>query len=130
MKTPILATGDGVVRFAGTKNGYGRTLILRHGGKYETVYAHMNNFKKGIRSGARVKQGDVIGYVGKTGWATGPHLHYEFRVNGRHMNPLTVELPKSAAIDDRYRTQFRQYASNWVAQLDQVNGIPLAKNDQ
>ncbi len=130
MKTPILATGDGVVRFAGSKKGYGRTLILRHGGKYETVYAHMNHFKNGVRSGSRVKQGDVIGYVGKTGWTTGPHLHYEFRVNGLHMNPLTVALPKSAPIDDRYRKQFQQQAETWVAQLEEVSRLPLASNNQ
>ena len=128
MKTPIMATGDGVIKFAGAKNGYGRTVVIRHGNKYETLYAHMNHLKKGIRTGARVKQGDIIGYVGKTGWATGPHLHYEFRVNGRHKNPLTVELPKSAPIDNRYLDQFKENSRQWVAELDQQSLIPLAQN--
>jgi len=136
MKTPILATGDGAVRFVGNKNGYGNVVILRHGEKYETLYAHMNHFKKGLKSGDRVKQGDVIGYVGKTGLATGPHLHYEFRVNGRHMNPLTIELPKSASIASNYRSEFKKEAGHWVSHLEQEfqlaeirdQRIPLAQN--
>lgn len=128
MKTPIRATGDGMVKFAGRKKGYGKTIILRHGGKYETVYAHMNHFKKGLKNGSRVKQGDVIGYVGMTGWTTGPHLHYEFRVNGKHMNPLTVELPKSAPIEERYASAFRKEASKWMTKLAQHNTISLAHN--
>lgn len=127
MKTPIRATGDGVVKFAGSKTGYGRTVILRHGDKYETVYAHMNHFKKGIGKGSRVKQGDIIGYVGRTGWTTGPHLHYEFRVNGKHMNPLTVELPKSAPIEKRYAKTFRQDATKWVTTMTENETISLAQ---
>ncbi len=130
MNTPIRSTGDGVVKFVGTKKGYGKTVVLRHGEKYETLYAHMNKFRKGLRSGSRVKQGDVIGYVGRTGWATGPHLHYEFRVAGNHANPLTVELPKSLPIDKRYREEFNQQASTWVAKLENANRIPLARNER
>jgi murein DD-endopeptidase MepM/ murein hydrolase activator NlpD len=88
--TPILATGDGKVAFKGRKGGYGRTVILSHGGKYTTLYAHMSRYKKGMRTGQRVRQGQTIGYIGSSGLATGPHLHYEFRVNGVHRNPLTV----------------------------------------
>ncbi|MGB5707640.1 MAG: peptidoglycan DD-metalloendopeptidase family protein [Arenicellales bacterium] len=130
MKTPIFATGDGVVTLAGSKRGYGKTVIIRHGHKYQTLYAHMNSYAKGIKSGARVKQGDVIGYVGKTGWTTGPHLHYEFRLNGIHQNPLTVELPKSAPIDNKYQRAFKKEAEVWVAALDRAGQIPLAQNDQ
>lgn len=129
MKTPILATGNGVVKFAGNKKGYGRTIILRHGDQYETLYAHLNHFKKGLRSGSRVNQGEVIGYVGKSGWTTGPHLHYEFRINGQHKNPLTVELPKSSPIEKKYRDQFQQSAQRWVAALDDAGKIPLALKD-
>ena len=93
--TPILATGDGKVNFIGTKGGYGRTVVLTHGGKYTTLYAHMSKYKKGLKRGKRVKQGDTIGYIGSSGLATGPHLHYEFRVNGVHRNTLTVSLPKA-----------------------------------
>ena len=129
MKTPVRATGDGLVHFAGNRKGYGRTIILRHGEKYETLYAHLNHFRKGLKSGSRVKQGEVIGYVGRTGWATGPHLHYEFRVSGKHMNPLTVELPSSAPIEPRYRDDFRRQASQWVAALEDAGRIPLAQNE-
>lgn len=130
MKTPILATGDGVVTLAGSKKGYGKTVVIKHGHKYQTLYAHMNSYAKGIKSGSRVKQGDVIGYVGKTGWTTGPHLHYEFRLNGIHQNPLTVELPKSAPIDTKYHKAFQKEAEVWVAALDRAGRIPLAQNDQ
>ncbi len=126
--TPILATGDGVVRYAGRKGGYGKTVILRHGSKYDTLYAHMSGYAKNIRVGAQVKQGDVIGYVGSTGLATGPHLHYEFRINGVHKNPVTVELPKSAPIPEKYKSLFQQSASLWAAELEFLQRIPLAQN--
>ena len=129
MKTPVFSTGDGVIRFAGAKKGYGRTVIIRHGGKFQTLYAHLNHFAKGIKSGSRVKQGDVIGYVGKTGWATGPHLHYEFQVNGVHKNPLTVTLPKSAPIDKKYLKDFKKVASNWSAELDKLNTLFVAQKE-
>jgi murein DD-endopeptidase MepM/ murein hydrolase activator NlpD len=124
--TPIMATGNGTVVIAGRKNGYGKTVVIRHGGKYETLYAHMNGYAKGIKSGARVNQGDVIGYVGQTGLATGPHLHYEFRIHGIHKNPVTVAFPKSEPIDDKYRFQFQQVAGIWVSELDNLNRISLA----
>ncbi|MGI9317347.1 MAG: M23 family metallopeptidase [bacterium] len=129
MKTPIMSTGDGIVTLAGRKKGYGKTVIIRHGHKYQTLYAHMNSYAKGLKAGVRVKQGDVIGYVGKTGWTTGPHLHYEFRLNGVHQNPLTVELPKSAPIDQKYQQAFKQEAEVWVAALNKAGRIPLAQND-
>jgi murein DD-endopeptidase MepM/ murein hydrolase activator NlpD len=105
--TPIRAAGDGKVLFRGVQNGYGNTLILQHGGNITTLYGHMSRFGN-ARVGGRVKQGDVIGYVGKTGLATGPHLHYEYRVNGVHRNPRTVELPPAdpipASVQDDFRT--------------------------
>lgn len=104
--TPIRAAGDGRVEFAGVKGGYGNVLILRHGQAYSTLYAHMHRFARGMRPGARVRQGQTIGYVGKSGLATGPHLHYEFRVNGVHRNPLTVPLPKAHGIPEGERKAF------------------------
>ena len=127
--TPVLSTGDGVVRKVGRNGGYGKTIIIRHGGKYETVYAHLNGYAKGLKSGSRVKQGDVIGYVGSTGLATGPHLHYEFRVNGIHKNPVTVELPKSEPIDGKYRDTFALSAGIWVSELENLRQISLAQNN-
>ncbi len=126
--TPVMSTGDGTVRHIGKKGGYGKTIIIRHGGKYDTVYAHLNGYAKGVRSGTRVKQGTIIGYVGSTGLATGPHLHYEFRISGVHKNPMTVELPKSRPISEKYKSQFQQAAGIWVAELDYLNRIPLAQN--
>lgn len=132
--TPIKATGDGKVVFAGKKGGYGKVVIIQHGQTYKTLYAHMNNYARGIRSGSRVRQGQVIGYVGSTGLATGPHLHYEFYVNGAVRNPVTVKLPHANPIaradKDAFLTLARQmegqlstYAaameSEKVAQLDQ-----------
>ena len=126
--TPIMATGDGSVEFAGRKNGYGKTVIIRHGGTYKTLYAHLSGYAKGIKSGARVSQGDIIGYVGATGLATGPHLHYEFQVNGIHKNPVTVKFPKSQSIDERYLADFKRSAGIWVAELEYLDSIPVAQN--
>ena len=115
--TPIKAAGDGKVIFRGRKGGYGRCIIIQHGGRYSTLYAHMHRYRKGIRVGHRVKQGQIIGYVGSSGRATGPHLHYEFRVNGVHRNPLTVRLPNAAPIKPKFKAAFSQYAQSIQAQL-------------
>ncbi len=127
--TPILATGDGKVSFVGTKGGYGRTVILSHIGKYTTLYAHMSRFKKGLRTGQRIRQGQVIGYIGSSGLATGPHLHYEFRVNGVHRNPLTVKLPKAQPLAKQYRAQFKTLATPYLAQLDAMQSTALAQSE-
>jgi murein DD-endopeptidase MepM/ murein hydrolase activator NlpD len=92
LRTPIMAAGDGVVEKAGRDSGYGNLVLLRHNGNYETAYAHMSRFANGIKLGARVHQGQVIGYVGMTGLATGPHLHYEIRIGGTQVNPLSVKM--------------------------------------
>ncbi|MCK5640722.1 MAG: M23 family metallopeptidase, partial [Gammaproteobacteria bacterium] len=126
--TPIKAAGDGKITFRGKKGGYGRTIILQHGGKYTTLYAHMSNYRRGLRNGSRVKQGQTIGYVGKSGLATGPHLHYEFRVNGIHRNPLTVKLPSAAPINVIYQTAFAYQADVALAQLDLIKRTQLALN--
>lgn len=120
--TPIKATGDGTVAYAGNKGGYGRTIILKHGGTYSTVYAHLHKYARGVRTGKRVKQGQTIGYVGKSGLATGPHLHYEFRVNGVHRNPLTVELPKVESINKSALPAFLQTINPMIAELDRLTG--------
>ncbi len=120
--TPIKATGDGTVALAGKKGGYGRTIVLKHGGKYSTLYAHLHKYARGVRTGKRVKQGQVIGYVGKSGLATGPHLHYEFRVNGVHRNPLTVKLPKVESINKKALPEFLQTINPMIAELDRLTG--------
>ena len=116
--TPIKAAGDGKIVFRGRKGGYGRVVIIQHGGRYSTLYAHMRGFKRGQYVGKRVKQGQIIGYVGSSGRATGPHLHYEFRVNGTHRNPLTVKLPDAAPIKKAYRQDFELKTSGLLSQLD------------
>ncbi len=119
--TPVYAAGDGKVIFEGRKGGYGRVIILQHGPKYTTLYAHLNSFNRKIRPGSRVKQGQTIAYVGSSGLATGPHLHYEFRVNGTHRNPLTVKLPKSKPIQKRYLANFELMTTPILAQLNSIS---------
>ena len=116
--TPVKAAGNGKVIFRGKKGGYGNTVIIQHGSKYTTLYAHLSKFARSSRKGKSVSQGQIIGYVGKTGLATGPHLHYEFRVNGVHRNPLTVKLPKADPINKKYRKDFDQTSSELLAKFN------------
>ena len=119
-RTPVKATGDGIVSYLGRKGGLGNAIILKHGGRYDTVYAHLSGYRKGLRTGQRVKQGQIIGYVGMTGLATGPHLHYEFRVNGVHRNPLTVPAPKATGIAANAMNDFMVQAEPLLAELDRI----------
>ena len=131
--TPIKAAGNGKVIFAGTKGGYGRTVIIRHGQSYQTLYAHMHRYGRGIKTGKKVKQGQVIGYVGKSGLATGPHLHYEFYKNGSVRNPVKVELPKAKSIAKSTLRDFKRQTNPLVTQLDQLNRktqLALSENKQ
>ena len=116
--TPVKAAGEGKVIFSGTKGGYGKTVILQHGGNITTLYAHMSRFNRASRTGMRVRQGSVFGYVGQSGLATGPHLHYEYRKNGVHLNPRTVRLPDAAPIDPALKDDFLQIAAPLLAKLD------------
>ncbi|WP_275097753.1 OapA family protein [Sedimenticola hydrogenitrophicus] len=118
--TPIKASGDGRVIFRGTKGGYGRTVMIKHGSQYTTLYAHMSKFRGNVNNGSRVRQGQVIGYVGQSGLATGPHLHYEFRVNGVHRNPLTIKLPAAEPLAKDHRAKFAQISSQLLAELDLI----------
>lgn len=120
--TPIKATADGRVEYAGNKGGYGRVVILQHAGRQSTLYGHMNGFAKNIRTGARVSQGQVIGYVGASGLASGPHLHYEFRVNGMHVDPLKVKTIQASPIAASEKAAFLAEANRLVAMLDNFAG--------
>lgn len=115
--TPIKSAGDGKVIFRGRKGGWGNTIIIKHGTKYKTLYAHQSKFARGLKVGSRVKQGQVIGYVGMSGLATGPHLHYEFYVNGQVRNPVTVKLPQADPISTAELTQFKAKTRNLLALL-------------
>lgn len=126
--TPIRATADGKIIHAGNKGGYGRTVVVQHGESYSTLFAHMSRFARGIKNGGKIKQGQTIGYVGKTGIATGPHLHYEFRINGVHRNPLKIDLPKALPLDKKYIADFRSKAEPLLAQLDELGNA--AKSDK
>jgi murein DD-endopeptidase MepM/ murein hydrolase activator NlpD len=116
--TPIKAAGDGKVIFRNRKGGYGKTIILQHGKKYSTLYAHLSRYARTLKKGSRVKQGQIIGYIGKSGLATGPHLHYEFRVNGVHRNPLTVNLPSASPLPKTDLAEFTYSIQPLLAQLE------------
>lgn len=115
--TPVKAAGDGKVQFRGVNGGYGNALVLQHGGNITTLYGHLSRFGK-YRSGSRVKQGDIIGYVGQSGLATGPHLHYEYRINGVHRNPRTVQLPAADPVPAKYQDDFVARTATLWHQLD------------
>lgn len=126
--TPIKAAGDGKIALAGRKGGYGNTVVLQHGSRYRTLYAHMQGFAKGIRTGGSVKQGQIIGYIGTTGLSTGPHLHYEFQVNGTHVDPLSQKLPMTDPISGSERARFLQQSKPLMARMDQERSTLLALN--
>ena len=116
--TPVLATGDGTVEVASRNRANGNYIVLRHGGQFRTKYLHLSRFHRNTRRGRAVSQGDTIGYVGATGYATGPHLHYEFLVDGVHRNPRTVELPKALPIPAAERQRFGERTAPLLALLD------------
>jgi murein DD-endopeptidase MepM/ murein hydrolase activator NlpD len=119
--TPIMAAGEGRISFAGWQNGYGRTVIIDHGRGYTTLYAHMSKLGS-YKTGQRVRQGATIGYVGMTGLATGPHLHYEFRINGAHRDPLKVTLPKPEPLPKTELARFQQQTAPLLAKLELLEG--------
>ena len=125
--TRVLATADGHVISAGARGGYGNAIEVRHGSGITTLYAHLSGFASGIRAGARVRQGEPIGFVGATGYATGPHLHYEFKMAGIHQDPLRVALPKAEPIPARLRPQFMQVANEARATIGLVSTASAAR---
>jgi murein DD-endopeptidase MepM/ murein hydrolase activator NlpD len=125
--TPIKASGDGKVIWKGNKGGYGRAIIIQHGSNITTLYAHMSKYNRKLKKGSRVKQGQVIGYVGKSGLATGPHLHYEFRVNGAHKNPMTVKFPHASPVPKKERLAFNEIANQMQNQLEAYSTTQYAR---
>lgn len=123
--TPVRAAGDGRIRFRGREGGYGNAVVIEHGGGISTLYGHLSRFARGSAPGQRVQQGQVIGYVGSTGLASGPHLHYEYRVNGVHRNPQTVKLGDARPIADELRADFNLRTAPWLAEVDLINRGPL-----
>ncbi len=127
--TPIVASGDGKIIHRARKGGYGRAIIIQHGTKYSTLYGHLNSYKSGLRVGSKVKQGQTIGFLGSSGLASGPHLHYEFRVNGVHRNPLTVKLPTAKPVPKRYQADFELMTTPLLAQLGLLTRTQVALNN-
>jgi murein DD-endopeptidase MepM/ murein hydrolase activator NlpD len=123
--TPVKAAGDGRIAYAGPKGGYGNVVEIDHSRGILTVYGHLSRFAKGTRVGQHVTQGTVIAYVGMTGLATGPHLHYEYRVNGVFKNPQTISLPDAGPIDARWRTDFEARTAPLIASLEASSGPTL-----
>ena len=118
--TPVIATADGKIIRASRKGGYGKTVIIRHGQEYRTLYAHLSKYGKGIRNGKWVKQGQIIGYVGSTGFSTGPHLHYEIHVGGKARNPQSLKFPRAASITSKEKLDFLAQSAVWIARLDDI----------
>ena len=118
--TPIRATGEGVIQSVGWKSGYGRTLVIRHGGEITTLYAHLDKYHPRISKGTKVSQGQTIGYVGDSGLATAPHLHYEFKIGEKRTDPLKVALPSASPLEQSNMDQFEIFRNNYIEIVDQL----------
>ncbi len=127
--TRVRAIADGIVDFAGAQGGYGNLIVLRHQSKYTTWYGHLSGFARTLRKGARVNQGEIIGYVGATGLATGPHLHYEFRVNDVQQNPLRMVMPSAPPITPDQRKRFAETTGPYGQQLTLLRSTNIARLD-
>jgi murein DD-endopeptidase MepM/ murein hydrolase activator NlpD len=123
--TKVFATGDGEIEFVGQQNGYGNIVILKHAGGYSTYYAHLSGFG-GIKPGQRVSQGQLLGFVGQTGWATGPHLHYEFRFKDVPQNPLSITLMEAQTLTGRSRQQFVSYTAGMLSRINALRTYNVA----
>jgi murein DD-endopeptidase MepM/ murein hydrolase activator NlpD len=121
--TPIRASGDGVIKFIGTKSGYGRTIQIKHGGNISTLYAHMESFNKKLKVGSKVSQGQTIGYVGDSGAATGTHLHYEFKVGSKRTDPVRVKLPSAQPVPSEQKDNFFALLAENNKLLDRFNNL-------
>ncbi|PAT00578.1 MAG: hypothetical protein BSR46_01445 [Candidatus Dactylopiibacterium carminicum] len=126
--TRVRASSDGRVEFVGSQRGYGNFIVLKHDGGYTTAYGHLNGFAKGLRKGQAVSQGDVIGFVGATGWATGPHLHYEFRKNNVHQDPMRVDLPGRPPLTGGRLQAFKAQNASLIARLENAS-VQVAQKD-
>jgi murein DD-endopeptidase MepM/ murein hydrolase activator NlpD len=125
--TPIMATANGVVKFIGEQRGYGNFVEVQHHSGISTAYGHMSRFASGLHKGDKVQQGDVIGYVGSTGWATGPHLHYEFRINSVPKDPLSVDVARSEPLDRTALLEFKRLQSSLDRRLKLASTVSVAK---
>lgn len=127
--TPVKAASNGIVEFAGGQGGYGNIVVIQHRDGYESAYAHLNGFAKGLRKGQRVRQGDVIGYVGSTGWSTGAHLHFEIRVNGEARDPMKIALPTTQPLGGTALASFRRETAPLLERLALLDRTSVARAD-
>jgi murein DD-endopeptidase MepM/ murein hydrolase activator NlpD len=127
--TKVKVTADGTVSFVGQQTGYGNVIMVAHQGRYSTVYGHLSRFAQGLHRGQRVGQGEVIGYVGMTGWATGPHLHYEFRIDGQQCDPLRVALPNATPISESQKAAFEEATRSLTDRLGLMSNTSVAQLD-
>lgn len=127
--TRVRSTADGIVEYVGTQGGYGKVVILRHQGRYSTLYGHLSSFASTIKKGTRISQGEIIGFSGATGLASGPHLHYEFRIDGVHKNPLTIAIPETPPLEAHQLSAFHSSTSHELARLDMIRGYDLSALD-
>lgn len=127
--TPVKAASNGVIQSVGSQNGYGNTVVIRHRDGYDSAYAHLNGFARGLRKGQRIRQGEVIGFVGSTGWATGPHLHFEIRVNGVARDPMKIALPTTQPLGGKELAAFRKETGPVLERLALLNRTTLARAD-
>ncbi|MDR0672319.1 MAG: M23 family metallopeptidase [Zoogloeaceae bacterium] len=125
--TPVRATGNGVVQFVGPSGGYGNFVLLSHAGNHQTAYAHLSRFAQGLKKGDRVNQGDIIAYTGNTGWSTGPHLHYEFRVNGVQVDPMRQSIPETPPLGESQLVSFDQATRTQLALLRLMRDTPATR---
>lgn len=123
--TEIMATADGIIKYQGWQSGYGNLIVLQHAGPYSSAYGHLSRFASHLKPGSRVKQGDIIGYVGATGMATGPHLHYELRVNGVQQDPTKIVMPAAPAINKKYRSAFQKHSRELLARLELLRNTEM-----
>lgn len=127
--TPVRATADGRVEFKGVQHGYGNLIVLQHQGRFSTAYGHLSRFARGLHRGEKISQGEIIGYVGMTGWATGPHLHYEFRVNKVPVDPMKIALPGAKPLNPQYANAFRIATKSLAQRLNLMRNVNLANLD-
>lgn len=127
--TKVKVTADGVVSFVGKQNGYGNVIMVNHQGHFSTVYGHLSRFAANLHRGQHVSQGEIIGYVGMTGWTTGPHLHYEFRIDGKQHDPLRVALPDATPISATQKAEFQNATRDLIARLGLLQNVSLAQLD-
>jgi len=129
MGAKVKVTADGSIDFAGKQGGYGNVIMVNHQGRYSTVYGHLSRFASGLHRGQHVTQGEVIGYVGMTGWATGPHLHYEFRIDGQQTDPLRVALPNATPITASQKAAFEESTRKLTDRLGLMSNTSVAQLD-